>query len=66
MMKHLMFAVVGFTLVASPAFAARHCVGKDGSEISVTGGTGKARAAQCKAAGGKWVKAKSAKKTQTK
>ena len=60
MMKHLVFAVVGLTLVSSPAFAAKHCVDKEKHEISVSG-TNKARAAQCKAAGGKWVAIKKAK-----
>ena len=60
MMKHLMFAIVGLMLVSSPAFAAKHCVDKDKHEISVSG-TNKARAAQCKAAGGKWVTMKKAK-----
>jgi hypothetical protein len=60
MMKHLMLAVVGLTLVSSPAFAAKHCVDKEKHEISVSG-TNKARAAQCKAAGGKWVAIKKAK-----
>jgi methylmalonyl-CoA mutase cobalamin-binding subunit len=62
-MKHLMFAVVGLTLVSSPAFAAKHCVDKDKHEISVSG-TSKARASQCKAAGGKWVTAKKASTTK--
>ena len=56
MMKTLMLAVIGLTLVSSPAFAKgkKHCV-KDSKEISVAG-KGKARAAACTAAGGKWVK----------
>jgi hypothetical protein len=54
-MKHLMFAVLGLALLSSPAFAASHCVGKDGQEISVPSGAGK-KAARCKAAGGKWRK----------
>ena len=57
MMKHLMLAVVGLTLVSSPVFAASHCVGKDGQEISVASGSGK-KAARCKAAGGRWRKIK--------
>jgi hypothetical protein len=60
MMKRLMFAVVGLTLVSSPVFAAKHCVDKDKHEISVSGKS-KARATQCKAAGGKWVTMKKAK-----
>jgi hypothetical protein len=67
MMKYLMLVVVGLTLVSSPAFAAktaRHCVDKDKKEISLTG-TGK-KSAQCKAAGGKWVKSKAASGTTTK
>ena len=69
-MKHLMLVVVALTVVASPAFAAkvtRHCVDKDKKEISLTGVAGKTPAAQCKAAGGKWVKkAASAAPTKTK
>ena len=63
MMKKLMLIVVGLTLVSSPAFAkaARHCVGKDKKEISITGAAGKSSAAACKAAGGKWVRVKTAK-----
>jgi hypothetical protein len=60
-MKHLMFVVVGLTLVSSPAFAAkaaRHCVDKDNKEISLVGVAGKTPAAQCKTARGKWVKVK--------
>jgi hypothetical protein len=57
-MKHLMLGVVGLTLLSSPAFAAKHCVGKDGQEITVAIGTAKARAKECKAAGGKWLKMK--------
>ena len=68
-MKHLMLAVVALTVVASPAFAAkvtRHCVDKDKKEISLTGVAGKTPAAQCKTAGGKWVKTKAASATTTK
>ena len=67
MMRHLLLVVVGLTLVSSPAFAAkttRHCVDKDKKEISLTGVDGKK--AQCKAAGGKWVKLKAASTTTTK
>ena len=60
MMKQIAFVVVGLALVSSPAFAAKHCVGKDKAEISVTGTTAKAKAASCKAAGGKWVTVKKA------
>ena len=59
-MKHLALVVVALTLVASPAFAAKHCVDKNKAEVSVTGKTAKARAAQCKASGGKWVTIKKA------
>ena len=65
-MKHLMFVVVGLTLVSSPAFAAkaaRHCVDKDNKEISLGGVAGKTPAAQCKTAHGKWVKVAAASKT---
>jgi hypothetical protein len=59
MMKTLMSVLVGLTLVSSPAFAkgGHHCVGKDKKEITITA-TGKARAAACEAAGGKWKKVK--------
>jgi hypothetical protein len=63
-MKYLMLIVVGLTLVSSPAFAAkaaRHCVDKANKEISLTGVAGKTPAAQCKTAGGKWVKMPTAK-----
>jgi hypothetical protein len=66
MMKYFMLVVVAFTLVSSPAFAAkttRHCVDKDKKEISLTGVGGKK--AQCKAAGGRWVKLKAASTTTT-
>jgi hypothetical protein len=56
MMKQIVF-VVGLALVSSPAFAAKHCVDQNKNEVSVTGKTAKARAAACKAAGGKWVAA---------
>ena len=63
-MKYLMLIVIGLTLVSSPAFAAkaatRHCVDKGNKEISLAGVAGKTPAAQCKAAGGKWVKMKPA------
>ena len=63
MMKKLMVVVVGLTLMSSPAFAktARHCVDKNKKEVSVTSAPGKSAAAACKAAGGKWVKMKTAK-----
>ena len=64
MMKKSMLIVVGLTLVSSPVFAAkvtRHCVGKDKKEISITSAPGKSSAAACKAAGGKWVRVKTAK-----
>jgi hypothetical protein len=69
MMKHLMLLVVGLTLVSSPAFAAaktvRHCVDKDNKEITLAGVAGKTPVAQCKTAGGKWVRVKAAKSTTT-
>jgi hypothetical protein len=67
MMKYLMLVVVALTLVSSPAFAAKtkhHCVDKDNKEISLTGADGKK--AQCKAAGGKWLKLKAASTSTTK
>jgi hypothetical protein len=63
MTKYLTPLVLGLTLVTSPVFAAkaaRHCVDKANKEISLAGATGKTPAAQCKAAGGKWVKMKAA------
>jgi hypothetical protein len=63
MMKHLKVAVVALsvlislTFMSTPAFAASHCVGKDGGEISVSGAKGKAARAQCKSLGGTWKKA---------
>jgi hypothetical protein len=62
MVKHFMPVVLGLTLLSSPAFAAkaaRHCVDKANKEIALSG-TAKTPAAQCKAAGGKWVKVKAA------
>ena len=67
MMKYFMLVVVALTLVSSPVFAAKkthHCVDKDKKEISLTGANGKK--AQCKAAGGTWVKLKAARTTTTK
>ncbi len=64
MMKKSMLIVVGLALVSSPVFAAKvthHCVSKDKKEISVAGAPGKSPAAACKAAGGKWVRVKTAK-----
>jgi hypothetical protein len=60
MMKRILLVVFGLTLASSPAFAAKHCVDQNKNEVSVSGKTTKARAAQCKAAGGKWVTAKKA------
>ena len=60
MMKYLVPAALGLTLMASPALAAktaRHCVDKNKQEITLTAAAGTTLAAQCKAAGGKWVKA---------
>ena len=68
MVKHFMPIVLGLTLMSSPAFAAktpRHCVDKNKQEITVTAAAGTTLAAQCKAAGGKWVKAKTKTKTTT-
>ena len=64
MMKKSMLIVVGLTLVSSPVLAAKvthHCVGKDTKEISITSAPGKSSAAACKAAGGTWVRMKTAK-----
>ena len=58
MMKRMLLVVFGLTLASSPAFAARHCVDQNKNEVSVSGKTSKARAAQCKASGGKWVSIK--------
>jgi hypothetical protein len=68
MVKEFMPLVIGLTLLSSPAFAAkasRHCVDKDKKEISLTAVPGKTLAAQCKAAGGKWVRMKAASTTTT-
>jgi hypothetical protein len=61
MLKGFTPIVLGLTLLASPAFAAkaaRHCVSSDNKEIAVTKVAGSTRSAQCTAAGGKWVKVK--------
>jgi 3-hydroxyisobutyrate dehydrogenase-like beta-hydroxyacid dehydrogenase len=55
-MKHLIVGLVGLTLMASPAFAAKHCVDKSGHEIRVSPAKGKKAAAQCRANGGTWKK----------
>jgi hypothetical protein len=68
MMKYFMPAVLGLTLISSPAFAAKtahHCVDKNKQEITLTAAPGKTLAAQCKAAGGKWVKMKTTTTTTT-
>jgi hypothetical protein len=68
MMKYFMPIVLGLTLMSSPAFAAktaRHCVDKNKQEITLTAAAGTTLAAQCKAAGGKWVKAKTKTTTTT-
>jgi hypothetical protein len=68
MVKEFMPLVLGLTLLSSPVFAAKpphHCVDKDNKEISLTAAPGKTLAAQCKAAGGKWVRMKAAKTTTT-
>jgi hypothetical protein len=65
MMKPLLPFALGLALLASPAFAAKathHCVGKDHKEIALTD-TVKTPAAQCKSAGGTWVKIKAASRT---
>ena len=62
MTKTLMLAIVAVTLMASPSFAktkvARHCVDKNKKEITLST---KSTKAACKAAGGTWVKVKTAK-----
>ena len=68
MMKYLVPAALGLTLMASPALAAktaRHCVDKNKQEITLTAAAGKTLAAQCKVAGGKWVKVKTTTTTTT-
>ena len=57
-MKQLVLVAVALTLISSPAFAAKHCVDKNKNEVAVSGATAKAKAASCKASGGKWVTAK--------
>ena len=59
-MKQFALVVLALTMVSSPAFAAKHCIDKNKAEVSVSGSTAKARAASCKAAGGKWVTVKKA------
>ena len=62
-MRNSMLALIALTLLSTPLFAAkpsRHCIDKDKHEISVTAAPGKTLAAQCKAAGGKWVRVKAA------
>ena len=64
-MKPILSFALGLALFASPVFAAKathRCVDKDNKEIALTG-TAKTPAAQCKAAGGKWVRMKSASTT---
>jgi hypothetical protein len=54
MLKGFMPVLLGLTLLASPAFAAkaaRHCVDKDNKEITLTSVAGSTRSAQCKAGG---------------
>jgi hypothetical protein len=63
MLKGFTPVLLGLSLLASPAFAAkaaRHCVNKDSKEIALTNVAGSTRSAQCKAAGGKWMRVKAA------
>jgi hypothetical protein len=63
MLKGFMPVLLGLTLLASPAFAAKtahHCVDKNNKEIALTNVAGSTRSAQCKAAGGKWMRVKAA------
>ena len=55
-MKNLLLAAAGFALLATPAFAKKHCVKADGSEVADA-----ANRKACKAAGGKWKSMKKAK-----
>ena len=55
-MKNLVLAAAAFALLASPAFAKKHCVKADGSEVGDA-----ANRKACKAAGGKWKSMKKAK-----
>jgi hypothetical protein len=68
MVKGFTSILFGLTLLASPAFAkpARHCVDNNKNEISVTASPGKTLSAQCKAAGGKWVRVKAPSSTTAK
>lgn len=54
-MKSFFFAAAALALLATPAFAKRHCVKEDGSEIA-DAHSKKA----CKTAGGHWKKMKKA------
>jgi len=55
-MKNLLLAAAAFALLATPAFAKKHCVKADGSEVGEA-----ANRKACKAAGGKWKSMKKAK-----
>ena len=52
-MKSFFFAAAALALLATPAFAKRHCVKEDGSEIADA-----ANKKACKTAGGHWKKMK--------
>ena len=63
-MKKFMLLAVSLAFLSSPAFAAktpvaRHCVGKNGKEITATS------AKACKAASWKWVRMKTPKTPKT-
>ena len=67
MLKGFTPVLLGLTLLASPAFAkpARHCVDNNKNEIAITAAPGQTRAAQCKAAGGTWVRKAKASNSKT-
>ena len=54
-MKSFFFAAAALALLATPAFAKRHCVKEDGSEIADAHNK-----KACKTAGGHWKKMKKA------
>jgi hypothetical protein len=68
MLKGIMPVLLGLTLLASPAFAAKaahHCVDKNNKEIALTNVAGSTPSAECKAAGGKWMRVKATATTPT-
>ena len=62
-MKKILFAVAGLALVASPAFAKKHCVDDKGEAVKDEKGQSMKRKA-CKKAGHKWEKMAKAEKAE--